>query len=93
MLDDTERRHQPFLEWHTLRFFIFKKKKSNVNFCHPDAPSVVIPAQAGIHCAAGISLVTPVSGFIPLSPRGPGPARRVAWVDADTGVQVIGAVA
>ena len=31
LLDDTERRHQPFLEWHTLRFFIFKKKKSNVN--------------------------------------------------------------
>ena len=25
---------------------------------------------------------------IPLSPRGPGPARRVAWVDIDRGAQV-----
>ena len=62
--------------------------------CHPGAPSAVIPAQAGIPCAAGMIPVTPRPGprdlaFLFLSPRGPGPARRVAWVDIDRGAQVI----
>ena len=70
-------------------------------------PFAVIPAQAGIHCAAGILFVSPrnPSVFI-LSPRCPAPVfsfchpaaraprkRQFSRVDADRRIQVIYVVA
>ena len=43
-----------------------------------------IPACAGMTIEKNLK----IKKLKNLSPRGPGPARRVAWVDADHGVQV-----